>query len=108
MLTDSVEMRPKGVKSDKVKVAKADKPKAAKKEKPVKTAPKAKAAPKAEKPAAEKKAPAKKASAKKEAKASGDYDRHIPYFENIKEKYDAKADEAVVMAITKYLGASLE
>lgn len=71
----------------------------------------------AEKPA--KKAPAKKAAAPKKAeapkaeakptvkKASGDYDKHIPYFENIKERYDAKADEAVVMTITKYLGASL-
>ena len=65
-----------------------------------KAAPAKAAAPKAEK------APAKKTPAKK-AEKSGDYDKHLPYFENIKEKYDAKADEAVVMAITKYLGASL-
>lgn len=60
---------------------------------------------------APKKAAAPKAEAKAEPKAkkaeSGDYDKHLPYFENIKEKYDAKADEAVVMTITKYLGASL-
>jgi len=68
-------------------------------------APKADAA--AEKKAPAKKAPAKKAPAKKaEAKSDG-YDKHIPYFENITGKYDKKADEAVVMAITKYLGASL-
>lgn len=77
----------------------AEKPKA--KKAPSKKAPEKKAsAPKAE--AAEKKAPAKKAE-----KSEGGYDKHIPYFENIKEKYDAKADEAVVMTITKYLGASL-
>ncbi len=76
----------------------------AKKAAPAKAAPAKKAAaPKADAaPKAEKKEPAKKAEAK-----SGDYDKHIPYFENIKEKYDAKADEAVVMTITKYLGASL-
>ena len=93
--------RPKGVKSDKVKVAKADKPKAAKKVKAEKVAPVAKATP-AKTPKAEAKA---KPAAKKAE--SGDYDKHLPFFENIKEKYDAKADEAVVMAITKYLGASL-
>lgn len=65
-----------------------------------------------------KKAPAKKAAAPKAEKAAakpaakkasddGAYDKHLPYFENIKEKYDAEADEAVVMIITKYLGASL-
>ena len=64
------------------------------------------AAPKAAAPEAEAK-PAKKAPAKKAEAKSGDYDKHIPYFENIKEKYDAKADEAVVMTLTKYLGASL-
>ncbi len=69
--------------------------------KPAKAAAKPEAAPKAEK------APGKKAPVKKAEKASSDYDKHVPYFENIKEKYDAKADEAVVMAITKYLGASL-
>ena len=75
-----------------------------------KAKPAAEAAPKAEKaPAkapAKKAEPAKKAPAKKAEKSDG-YDKHIPYFENIKEKYDAKADEAVVMTITKYLGASL-
>ena len=74
--------------------------------KPAKKPAAKKAAPKAAEPKAEA-APAKKAPAKKAEKASGDYDKHIPYFENIKEKYDAKADEAVVMTITKYLGASL-
>ena len=81
----------------------AKKPKA--KAKPAKkaAAPKAKAAPKADaKPKAEKKAPAKKAAAK-----SGEYDKHLPYWENIKERYDAKASEDVVMTLTKYLGASL-
>ena len=67
--------------------------------------PKAKKAAAPKKEAAPKKAAAKPA-AKKEAKSDG-YDKHLPYFENIKEKYDAKADEAVVMTITKYLGASL-
>ena len=101
VVDDSVEMRPKGVKSDKVKVAKADKPKAAKKEKPAKAAPVAKAAPaKKAKPAKAEKAPAKKS-------ASDAYDKHVPYFENIKAKYDADANEDVVMTITKYLGASL-
>ncbi len=47
------------------------------------------------------------AKAKSKSKSAGDYDKHIPYFDNIKEKYDAKADEAVVMTLTKYLGASL-
>lgn len=88
----STVMRPKGVKSDKVKVAKKDKAPKVKAETPV--------APKAEAKPAAKKAPAKKA-------ASGDYDKHLPYFENITSKYDDKADEAVVMTITKYLGASL-
>lgn len=62
------------------------------------------------KPAAKKAAPAKAAPKKAPAKAaakSGEYDKHLPYFKNITEKYDAKADEAVVMTITKYLGASL-
>jgi len=73
---------------------------------PAKKEPAKKAEPKAEAPA--KKEPAKKAPAKKAAaKSSGDYDKHIPYFENITAKYDKKADEAVVMTITKYLGASL-
>ncbi len=77
-----------------------------------KTAPKpaAKAeAPKAaaKKPAAKTDAAPKAEAKKADAKASGDYDKHIPYFKNITEKYDAKADEAVVMTITKYLGASL-
>ena len=49
---------------------------------------------------------AKKAPAKKAAK-SGEYDKHLPYLENIRERYDADADEAVVMKLTKYLGASL-
>jgi len=78
--------------------------------KPAKKAP----AKKAEKPAAKaapktEKAPAKKAPAKKAEKAekSDGYDKHLPYFENIKTKYDKKADEAVVMTLTKYLGASL-
>ncbi len=90
VVDSSVTMRPKGVKSDKVKVAKKDK------------APKVKAEPKAKPVKAE-------AKAKPAAKTSdaGDYDKHLPYFANITEKYDAKADEAVVMAITKYLGASL-
>jgi len=80
-----------------------------------KKAPAKKAAP-AKKEAAKKAAPAKKeaapkaekkAPAKKEAKKDDGYDKHLPYFENITSKYDKKADEAVVMAITKYLGASL-
>ncbi|MEP6344122.1 MAG: 50S ribosomal protein L15 [Maricaulaceae bacterium] len=72
-------------------------------------APKAKAAPKATAakaeaaPKAEKKAPAKKAAAKK----SGEYDKHLPYWENIKTRYDADAPEDVIMTLTKYLGASL-
>ena len=89
------------VKAPKAKpVKKAAAPKAAPKPKP---APKAEAAPA---PKAEK-APAKKAPAKKAASKSGEYDKHLPYWENIKERYDAKADEAVVMTLTKYLGASL-
>ncbi len=106
VVDSSVEMRPKGVKSDKPKVAKGDKPKAAKKEKPVKAASAEKVAPKKVAP---KKAPAAKTDAKPAAKkSSGDaYDKHIPYFENITAKYDADASEDVVMAITKYLGASL-
>ena len=34
-------------------------------------------------------------------------DETLEILQNIKERYDAKADEAVVMTITKYLGASL-
>ncbi len=63
---------------------------------------------KAKKPT--KSAAAPKAKAEKPAKAAASddaYDKHLPYFENIKEKYDADADEAVVMTLTKYLGASL-
>ena len=86
-----------------VKPVRAQKDAAAK---PAKKPAAKKAAPKAD-AAPVKKAPAAKAPAKKAEKASSDYDKHIPYFENIKEKYDAKADEAVVMTITKYLGASL-
>ena len=92
---------------------KAPKAKAApKKAAPKKAAaPKAEAAPKAKAaapkakaaaPKAEKKAPAKKAASK-----SGEYDKHLPYWENIKKRYDADASEDVVMTLTKYLGASL-
>ena len=69
-------------------------------------APKAKKAAPKKAAAPKKEAAPKKAAPKPEAKSDG-YDKHLPYFENIKEKYDAKADEAHVMAITKYLGASL-
>lgn len=71
---------------------------------------------KAEKPAAKKaeaKAPAKKAAApkaeaKKAAPKKGDGEaKHTPYYENIVEKYDAKADEDVVKSLVKYLGSSL-
>lgn len=93
------EAKPVRVKKD-AEAPKAKKP-AAKKEPAKKAdAPVAKAAP-------AEKTPAKKTPAKKTAAKSDGYDKHIPYFENIKEKYDAKADEAVVMTITKYLGASL-
>jgi len=79
-----------------------------------KPAAKAKAEPKpaakkeaAKKPATKKDAAPKTETKKADTKASGDYDKHLPYFKNITEKYDAKADEATVMTITKYLGASL-
>jgi len=98
--------RPKGEKSDKSgKVSKADKKTAVASLAPAEkvAAKPAKAKPaKAEKAPAEKKAPA----AKKSKKADGEA-RHTPYFKNITEKYDAKADESVVKAITSYLGASL-
>jgi len=80
----------------KLTAEKAPKAKAVK-AKPAKKA----AAPKAAAPKTEK-APAKKVAAK-----SGEYDKHLPYWENIKERYDADASEAVVMTLTKYLGASL-
>jgi len=96
ILDEATVYRAKGVKADKS----ASKPKA-------KAAPKAAAAPKAEAPKAEAKTPAKKAPAKKAAEKSGDYDKHLPYWENIKTRYDADAPEAVVMTLTKYLGASL-
>ena len=96
--------RDKGVKSDKSgKVSKADKKAQAeslasveKVAKPVKA-----------KPAKVKAEEAKPAKAKKPAKKSDAEARHTPYFKNIVEKYDADADEAIVKAITSYLGASL-
>lgn len=109
LIDTAMTRRAKGEKSDKSgKVSKADKkanaaslvpakeetPKSAK-AKPVKKA--------AAKPVTEK-APAAKKPAKT---AKKDEARHAPYFKNITEKYDAKADEAVVKAITSYLGASL-
>ena len=82
----------------KLTAEKAPKAKPAKKAAAPKAATKKAAAPKAET-----KTPAKKAAAKK----SGEYDKHLPYWENIKTRYDADASEDVVMTLTKYLGASL-
>jgi len=75
----------------------------AKKAAPKKAAPKKEAAPKAEKPAAEKKAPAKKAAPKAKKDDSGESE-----YLRVTRQYDAKADEAVVTKIEKYLGASLK
>lgn len=97
VVEDKMERREKGVKADRSsKVSKADK-----------KAAKASAAPAKEekKPAAKK--PAKKAAAKKEpAKKAEKSDDVSDYLEPTQE-YDAKADNADVTKIEKYLGASL-